>query len=108
MTRVYLRWLGMYLATPRTKLRLDRYAKYASHRWHGRRWPWVDPMAEARSSEIARNYGWRTDDDIAANLGEDIEENILQIRKIADSVQGTYLEVKYATQPEEPAPGVGA
>lgn len=99
---VNLAWLEQYLLRPDTPLPFSKLDKFSEHEWQGRRWPWVDPNSESRYNETARNYGWKTDETIAAEIGEDMADNLATIKATIPAVKGTYLEGKYAAeQPTE-------
>ena len=102
--RVYLEWLRAYLSFhPATTLPLGKIEKFSAHRWRGRRWSWIDPRSESAYYETCRKWGWKTDEDIAADIGEDFAENTNSIRRLDSKAQGTYLEANYATQ-QPPTP----
>ncbi len=99
--RVYANWLRAYLSFhPACTLPLAKYAKFLSHRWRGRRWPWIDPRSEAKYFETCRKYGWLTDEDIANDLGQEMSENVDSIVRVGSMVQGIYLESNYAADTE--------
>lgn len=107
-TPIYARgWLPAFLLSGRSFLPYAKLAKFASHQFRGRRWPWVDPQSDAQYNAICRQYGWKTDDTIAGEIGEDYEANAEAIRVTAPMVKGTYLEQGYAQQqqPKPVAPG---
>ena len=99
---IYRRWLLNYLSFHSgTSLPLEKYEKFAEHKWHGRRWPWVDPRNESAARETSRNHGWTTDRDIAQEMGHDYEQNIEQIKETQRSVKGTYLEASYENETDK-------
>ena len=78
MRRVYLRWLRMYLLSGRTHLPMAKFAKFAAHEWHPRRWPWVDPAKDAQYHAIAEDRGWETKTQNAALLGNDLDDVLIR------------------------------
>ncbi len=103
--RVYLRWLGNYLSFFDTGLPFSKLWKFSEHRWHGRRWPWVDPNSEAKMYKMARDHGWKTDKGIAQEMGEDLETNIDQIKETDEMATGTYLENNYDNEKDKSTAG---
>ena len=106
-TPIYLAWLDSFLLTSKTGLPYPKLAKFAAHQWRGRRWPWVDPQNEAAYNELCRKYGWKTDDTIAGEIGEDWEANAEAIKAATPTARGTYLEPNYAAAKPEPKPQPG-
>ena len=106
---IYLAWLDQFLISGQTSLPSSKRAKFAAHQFRGRRWPWVDPMSDAKYNELCRQYGWKTDDTIAGEIGEDWEGNVAAIKAAAPDAKGTYLEPNYAkeAQPKPGAPSPG-
>ena len=52
------------------------FSRLSEHEFRGRRWDWVDPMKDVNASVIAVAHNWKTDEQIAADYGCDIDENI--------------------------------
>lgn len=73
----FLHWLDSFLelavsgGLPKSKLE-----KFSEHEFRGRRWMWVDPQRDMTAAVMARNEGWKTDTDIAADLGYDYDDNL--------------------------------
>jgi len=105
--RVYREWLKQYLSTGLTSLPLAKYDKFAAHKWQGRRWQWVDPYNDARTNELMRRWGWKTDAEITDEIGGSWEENAAEISRLEDAAADTYLEQNYA-QTQNPKPPAGA
>lgn len=106
-TPLYLAWLESFLMSGATGLPYAKRAKFASHQFRGRRWPWVDPLNDAQYNELCRRYGWKTDDAIAGEIGEDWEANTAAIKAAAPDANGTYLEQNYARNQAQPAKPAG-
>ena len=80
---VYRAWLKEFLATrlanPYVPSDFDRLAEFA---FRGRRWEWVDPMKDVNAAVTAVQNGWKTDEQIAADYGGDIMENLEAFAKV--------------------------
>ena len=63
--------------------------EYSQVKWRPRGWKWVDPQKDITAAKDARAMGWRSDFDIAAELGEDFEQN-LQDNQRADAMREEY------------------
>lgn len=82
VTPVYLAWLESFLSLAVSgKLKATDYERLSEHEFRGRRWEWVDPMKDVNASVIAVANGWKTDEQIAAEYGTDIDDNIESIRR---------------------------
>jgi len=71
---VYRDWLPLALANETMPLYLRDEVRLLADTWQPRRWTWVDPLNDAQSSEIAKRNGWKSDAQIAAEAGTDIED----------------------------------
>ena len=58
------------------------YERLAEHEFRGRTWEWVDPMKDVKAAALAVAHGWKTDAQIAADYGTDIDENIAEAARI--------------------------
>jgi len=77
----------------------DRMAEYE---FRGRKWAWVDPMKDVQASVIAVEHGWKTDADLAADYGGDIDDNLVEQARVKDVREGLGLRdpiILGATQP---------
>ena len=97
--RVYRAWLQMYLSSGQSLLPVSKLEKFAAHKWQGRRWQWVDPYSDARTAELQRRYGWKTDAEICDEIGGNWEDNAAEVDRLEQAAAGTYLETNYAPQP---------
>jgi lambda family phage portal protein len=81
-SRVFNEWLDM--ATLSQALVLPSYdsepERYKKPRWMPRGWGWIDPQKEVASAKEAVKAGFKTQSQIIAELGGDIEE-LLPARK---------------------------
>lgn len=76
--RVFLRWLRWALLTDQvrhlktdTPLPIRRLAKFERHDWRGRRWPWVDPLNDAKAAVLLIENNLGTQSDTLLELGHD-------------------------------------
>lgn len=61
---------------------VEDYERLAEHEFRGRTWEWVDPMKDVNAAALAVAHGWKTDAQIAADYGTDIDENIAEAARI--------------------------
>ena len=86
-TPVFLAWLKSFLSTPLGKtLPSAKFDKFAEHEFRGRRWMWVDPVKDMKSAESAVAHGWKTNAQVASDLGTDFDDNCEQLRREQRSV----------------------
>lgn len=80
---VFRAWLASFLkyraSTPYIPTDFDRLAE---HEFRGRTWEWVDPMKDVNAAALAVAHGWKTDAQIAADFGTDIDENIAEAERL--------------------------
>jgi len=82
----FLTWLRSFLNSQLSGgMPISKLNKFAEHKFRGRRWMWVDPVKDMASAEKARQYGWKTDTEIAADLGYDYDENLRQMERESDA-----------------------
>jgi lambda family phage portal protein len=73
----YLAWLRSFLTYEVSgSLPLAKFSKFAEHEQRGRRWLWVDPMKDMNANVIAVANKWKTNTDVAADLGNDFAQNV--------------------------------
>ena len=85
LNRLYYAWLRSFLrlsASGEYTLDAD-YRRFGDHEFQGRRWGWIEPTAEVNAAVIAVAHGWRTDAEVAAEYGNDIDDNITEAKRIA-------------------------
>lgn len=76
-TPVFHAWLDSFLRLSISgKYTIADYERLAEHTMQGRRWAWVDPLKDVNASKIAVENGWKTDKQIAAEYGGDIDDNL--------------------------------
>ena len=85
LNRLYYAWLRSFLrlsASGDYTFDVD-YRRFGDHEFQGRRWGWIEPTAEVNAAVIAVAHGWRTDAEVAAEYGNDIDDNITEAKRIA-------------------------
>jgi lambda family phage portal protein len=89
-TPQFLYWLESFLELAISgNLPIAKYEKFAEHEYRGRRWMWVDPVKDMNAAKMARDNGWKTDTDIAADMGSDYQDNLETIQREAKSREKT-------------------
>lgn len=81
--RVFEEWLDAAVLSgeldlPDYELRHDRYD---TPRWQARGWSWVDPLKEVQAYREAEAAGYMTKAQIVAQLGGDLDDNLLQLQR---------------------------
>jgi lambda family phage portal protein len=56
-------------------LPLSKFDKFAEHEFRGRRWMWVDPMKDMNAAKMAVDNGWKTNGQVASDMGADFDDN---------------------------------
>lgn len=69
-------WLKAFLGMPTCSLPASKFDKFAEHEYRGRRWMWVDPMKDMAAAKMCVDNGWKTNTDVAADLGNDYGDNL--------------------------------
>jgi capsid protein len=86
LDRLYHAWLRSFLSLDISgALGLSDFDRLSDHEFTGRRWGWVDPSAEMNAATTAVAHGWRSDADVAADYGNDINDNIQEAARIKDA-----------------------
>lgn len=79
---IYREWLEMALMAGAltfpagSALPALKFDKFYPHSFTGRRWQWVDPEKDGKANERAVRFGWKTNEQIAAEQGFDFWDNI--------------------------------
>lgn len=82
----FLAWLRSFLSLAASgNLPISKIDKFSEHVFRGRRWTWVDPMRDMNAAVIAVANKWRTNTDIAAEMGSDYRDNV-EMAKFEQSV----------------------
>jgi len=81
-TPVFLMWLKSFLASNVSGgLPAEKFDKFAEHEFRGRRWMWVDPMKDMNAAETCVARGWKTNSQVAADMGTDYDDNVEELRR---------------------------
>lgn len=83
----WLDFLGMLLLQPSTPYSVLDLDRLNAVKWSAHRWPWVDPNNDADSKLKMLSMGATTPQKIAAEQGEDFEENIEQIQVALEAME---------------------
>jgi lambda family phage portal protein len=79
---MFLFWLDSFLRLDVSgELPIAKFDKFAEHEFRGRRWMWVDPMKDMEAAQVAVQRGWKTNTQVASDLGTDFEDNIEVLRE---------------------------
>ena len=74
---MFLAWLDSFLLSPISgEMPESKYDKFAEHKIRGRRWMWVDPMKDVNASVISVENNWKTNTEVAAEMGGDYANNV--------------------------------
>jgi capsid protein len=58
------------------QLPIAKFDKFAEHEYRGRRWMWVDPMKDMNAAVIAVDRKWKTNTQVASDMGSDYADNV--------------------------------
>lgn len=76
-------WLESFLSLQASgNFRMSDYNRLSEHTFRGRRWQWVDPMRDVNAAVVAVQNGWKTDAQIAAEYGGDIDDNLEEVARL--------------------------
>lgn len=107
LDRLYHAWLRSFLSLKVSgELSLADFERLSDHEFQGRRWGWVDPSAEVNAATTAVAHGWRTDAEVAADYGGDIDDNIAEAQRLKSAKEAAGLITVgngNASQPKETA-----
>jgi lambda family phage portal protein len=87
LDRIFDEWLGSALAFGQitgpagNALPLAKIEKFRPHKWQGRRWEWVDPRADIDADLSAIEAGLKSPQQVAAKLGMDYEDLLIEIEQ---------------------------
>jgi lambda family phage portal protein len=85
-------------------LPIERLEKFSAHTWQARRWQWVDPLKDMEANVLAVQEGFKSPQAIAAEMGVDYEDVLVQIKQAQDLAKKIGVELH---KPEKtPPPGV--
>lgn len=94
---------GMVTLQNGTQLPASRLDKFKAHTWQGRRWPWVDPLKDIEAARLAVKSGVSSPQQIAAQMGMDIETVLADITRF----EGLTAASKLIDYGEKPAANTG-
>jgi lambda family phage portal protein len=81
-TPQFLAWLQSFLSLAVSEnLPPAKFDKFAEHEFRGRRWMWVDPMKDMRAAEVSVSHGWKTNTQVASDMGTDYADNIEALKR---------------------------
>lgn len=81
-SRQFLMWLPYFLSSEANKmLPPEKVAKFREHEFRGRRWMWVDPMKDMNAAKMAVDNGWKTNTQVAGDMGTDYTDNIEELNR---------------------------
>lgn len=84
-TPIFDAWLKSFLSLAVSgSLNPADYDRLSDHTFRGRRWGWVDPLKDVNASAIAVQNGWKTDSQIAAEYGSDIDDNLEEQSRVRE------------------------
>lgn len=84
-TPVFKVWLASFLRLAISgKYGVADYERLAEHTFRGRRWGWVDPLKDVNAAAVAVAHGWKTDAQVAADYGCDIDDNLEEAARVAE------------------------
>lgn len=88
-TPQFLAWLQSFLSLAVSgDLPAAKFGKFAEHEFRGRRWMWVDPMRDMAAAETAVKRGWKTNSQVASDMGTDYGDNIEQLKREHEMADG--------------------
>ena len=70
---------------PASERPYEKLEKFAEHEFKGRRWMWVDPMKDMNAAKLAVDNYWKTNSDVADDLGSDYDDNLEGVKREKDS-----------------------
>lgn len=83
-TPIFKAWLNSFLHYALSgKYGMADYERLVEHQFRGRRWGWVDPLKDVNAAAVAVSHGWKTDAQIAADFGCDIDDNLEEAARVA-------------------------
>ena len=109
LSPLYRIWLRSFLSLSASgALSPADFDRLRDHEFKGRRWGWVDPSAEVNAAVTAVAHGWRTDAEVAAEYGGDIDDNIAEAARIRAAKEAAGLvTVGNALNAAQPPPRRG-
>ena len=82
---IFNAWLDSFLRLSISgEYRISDFDRLSEHTFRGRRWGWVDPLKDVNAAAVAVAHGWKTDAQVAADYGCDIDDNLEEAARVAD------------------------
>ncbi len=82
-TPLFKAWLHSFLSLAVSgNYKPEDYERLEEHTFRGRRWTWVDPMRDVNAAAVAVAHHWKTDAQVAADYGCDIDDNIEEAARV--------------------------
>lgn len=87
---IYAEWIKFALAAGQVKLdngsalSLTKLEKFSAHIWQPRRWQWVDPKNDMEANILAVQEGFKSRQQICAELGVEFEDVLAQLKAEKD------------------------
>ena len=82
-TPVFRAWLASFLTLGVSgKYGAADFGRLVEHEFRGRRWTWVDPMKDVNAAAVAVAHHWKTDAQVAADYGCDIDDNLEEAARV--------------------------
>ncbi len=80
-SKVYKEWLPNAMLKGEVTLPMSKIEKFEAVVWVGRGFQWIDPMKDAMANVLLAKNGLKSDQDIVADGGKNIEDVYAQIAK---------------------------
>ena len=88
---VYLSWLTMFLLSGLTNLPFTKLEKYESDSWQGRRWPFVDPLKDAKFAATMISQKLKSPQSFIMEIGGDPDEVIEDFKEWEEKLEKAKL-----------------
>lgn len=99
---------GQIVMANGSALPVAKMEKFSAHVWQGRRWEWVDPLRDIEADIAAINAGLKSPQSVAAKLGLDYEDLLVEIKQ-AETLRKTIgVELASKPDPQQIAAAAGA
>ncbi len=89
-------------------LPITKLDKFSQHAWQPRRWEWVDPLKDIEADIAAINAGLKSPQSVAAKLGLDYEDLLVEIKAAEDLRKTMGVELANTPNPQQLAAAAGA
>lgn len=111
MERVYEEFIraalafGQIILPNGSALPLSKLDKFSHHTWQARRWEWVDPLKDIEADIAAINAGLKSPQSVAAKLGLDYEDLLVEIKAAQDLRESLSVNLASETAAQAAAAG---